>query len=104
MEKQLILGPYSGATTEHVKIAFGTGICGQAADSGEIFLVQDVSKEWNYLACSPHVKAEIVVPVFHEGTFVGEIDIDSHTQSPFTAQDTAFLEDLADWVAHLLVG
>ena len=103
-DRGLILGPYHGASTEHVKIPFGAGICGQAAESGETFIVRDISKEWNYLACNPAVKAEIVVPVFKKGRFVGEIDIDSHTLNPFTAQDMIFLEELSRWVAPLLPG
>ena len=61
---ELILGPYEGEPTEHTKIKFGQGICGQAADKEETFIVQDVSKETNYLSCNINVKSEIVVPIF----------------------------------------
>jgi L-methionine (R)-S-oxide reductase len=30
-KKELILGPFVGEPTEHTRIAFGEGICGQAA-------------------------------------------------------------------------
>ena len=39
----LVLGPFAGEPTEHVKIPFGRGICGQAAATGRVFLVRDVS-------------------------------------------------------------
>ena len=101
-ERELVLGPFVGAPTEHTRIAFGQGICGQAADTEMTFVIQDVSQETNYLSCSPHVKSEIVVPIFKDGVVVGEIDIDSHALAPFTNADNAFLEEVATLVAALL--
>jgi L-methionine (R)-S-oxide reductase len=100
-ERILDLGPYVGESTEHTTIPFGRGICGQAAESGETFVVDDVSAASNYLACSLKVKSEIVVPVLApaSGETVGEIDIDSHTVAAFTGEDRAFLERLAILVA-----
>lgn len=83
-ENMLELGPYVGEETDHTKIPFGKGICGQAAETLETFVVQDVSKASNYLACSIHVKSEIVVPVMKGDKFVGELDIDSHTKDAIT--------------------
>jgi L-methionine (R)-S-oxide reductase len=94
-EKLLVLGPYEGAPTDHLRIPYGRGICGQAAERLETFLVDDVASQDNYLACSVHVRSEIVVPVFRDGQFIAEIDIDSHTPGAFTDQDRAFLESLA---------
>lgn len=102
MPDELILGPFVGEPTEHVRIAFGQGICGQAADRKETFAVQDVTKETNYLSCSPTVKSEIVVPILKRGELVGELDIDSHQLSPFSEEDTRFLESVCDITAHLL--
>lgn len=101
-ENQLILAPFEGEPTEHVRIPFGRGICGQAAELKRTFIVQDVSKEINYLSCSPKVKSEIVIPIFKTGEIVGELDIDSHTLSPFTDEDKAFLEKICEMVSKLL--
>jgi GAF domain-containing protein len=97
----LDLGPYAGEATSHTLIPFGRGICGQAAETGGTFVVDDVSSASNYLACSLEVKSEIVVPVFVPGTreLAGEIDIDSRAVAAFSAEDRAFLEDLALTVA-----
>ena len=97
----LYLGPFTGSPTEHVRIPFGRGICGQAAEREVTFIVQDVSKETNYLSCSPDVRAEIVVPIFKDGKVVGEIDIDSLQPSPFTDKDKEFLERVAELVSNL---
>ncbi len=100
--RELVLGPFVGAPTEHTHIKFGQGICGQAAEREQTFVIQDVSAETNYLSCSAHVKSEIVIPVFRDGVVVGELDIDSHTQAPFSATDRRVLEQIAALVAPLL--
>ncbi|UCE20090.1 MAG: GAF domain-containing protein [Gemmatimonadota bacterium] len=100
-EKELVLGPYVGEPTEHERIPFGRGICGQAAERGETFVVQDTSGEANYLSCSSKVQAEIVVPFFRDGKVVGELDIDSHTISPFTEEERKFLEEVSQMVSNL---
>lgn len=100
-ERELVLGPYVGEETDHTRIPFGTGICGQAAETNETFVVQDVEQEDNYLACSIHVKAEIVVPVKKNGDFVAELDIDSHTKDSLTEDHRKLLEEVCDIVASL---
>ncbi len=100
-KSELVLGPFVGEPTEHVRIAFGQGICGQAADRKETFTVQDVSKETNYLSCSPNVRSEIVVPILKDGEIVGELDIDSHQLSPFEPQDVELLEGICEMVSRL---
>ena len=101
-EKQVLtLGPYYGAPTEHVRIPFGQGICGRAAETLETILVQDVGSESNYLACSLDVESEIVIPVFKDGQFVAELDIDSHQNNSFSNQDRCFLEKIGREVAVL---
>lgn len=100
-KKELILGPFAGEPTEHVRIPFGKGICGQAAAKKETLIIQDVSTETNYLACSPKVKSEAVAPVVKAGNIVGELDIDSHCCSAFTEADEKFLNQVCKTVSKL---
>ena len=90
--RELKLAQFAGPPTEHVIIPFGKGICGQVAVSNANFVVQDVSEQDNYISCGLDVKSEIVIPVFYKGTNIGQIDIDSHEHSPFTASDEDLLE------------
>ncbi len=99
--KNLILGPYVGAATDHVKIAFGKGICGQVAISQMSRIIQDVSLEDNYLSCSANVQSEVVFPIMKDGKFVAELDIDSHAMAPFTDQDTELLEAICEKLSVL---
>ena len=90
-KRKLILGPYAGNSTEHAKIDFGQGICGQAAESEETIIVDDVNSESNYLSCNINVRSEIVLPIFKNKEFIGEFDLDSHTPSRFGNEDKEFL-------------
>ncbi len=100
--KELILGPFIGTQTEHVRIPFGRGICGRAADLKETVLISDVSLENDYLSCNPNVKSEIVVPIFKDNRLVGELDIDSHESSAFTEKDERFLERICEYASELI--
>ncbi len=99
--RMLVLGPFSGDATEHVRIPFGRGICGQAAETGKLFLIQDVTSEDNYLSCGSNVRSEIVLPIYSNGTIVAELDIDSHQYSPFDNNDEKLLERICVMVADL---
>ncbi|GAA5522709.1 GAF domain-containing protein [Aliifodinibius salicampi] len=100
-DRELVLGPYVGEATDHTRIPFGKGICGQAAETNETFVVPDVSKADNYLSCSIHVKAEIVVPIKKDGKFIAELDIDSHTRDSITEEHQKMLEEICDLTADL---
>lgn len=101
-KEELKLSSYAGDPTDHTIIPFGKGICGQVAVSNKNFVVPDVQAQDNYIACSIHVKAEIVVPLFVNGENFGQIDIDSNTPDPFTEDDERFLEWVNEQVAEIL--
>ncbi len=91
----LVLGPFRGAATEHIRIPVTQGICGAAVVQGETVIVEDVSSDPRYLSCSIDTKSEIVVPIRVDGKVVGEIDIDSHARDTFGSDDRSFLEECA---------
>jgi len=98
----LVLGPYVGAVTQHKRIPLNQGICGAAASSGRTLVIDDVSKDPRYLACSIETKSEIVTPIVVKGEVVGELDIDSHTPAAFQADDRQLVEHCARLVGHCL--
>ncbi|AFL80067.1 GAF domain-containing protein [Aequorivita sublithincola DSM 14238] len=101
-EKTLHLKAFAGEPTDHTVIPFGKGICGQVAISNKNFVVADVKAQDNYIACSITVKAEIVIPLFKDGKNIGQIDIDSHLEDPFSEVDERFLEWVNSEVAEIL--
>ncbi len=94
----LVLDAFEGAMTPHTRIPLNQGICGAAASSGRTVIVDDVSKDPRYLACSLETKSEIVVPIFVRGKVVGELDIDSHFPAAFTPED----QDIIQYCAMLV--
>jgi len=100
--QELVLGPYVGAPSPHTCIPVDKGICGAAVREGRTVNVPDVNADPRYLACSLETKSEIVVPLQAGGRILGEIDIDSHSPSAFTADDHALLEAVARRLAPAL--
>jgi L-methionine (R)-S-oxide reductase len=98
----LVLGPFHGAPTEHVRIPVAQGICGAAVAMGETIVVDDVAADPRYLSCSIETRSEIVVPIRVHGAIVGEIDIDSHAPAAFGAKDRSFVEECAAMVGSFI--
>jgi L-methionine (R)-S-oxide reductase len=96
----LVLGKFQGAMTPHTRIPLNQGICGAAASGGKTVVVDDVSNDSRYLACSIETKSEIVVPIFVNGKVVGELDIDSHFPAAFGEEDRGLVEHCAALVGR----
>jgi len=99
LNKELELKAFSGLPTEHTKIPFGKGVCGQTAKSNKHIIVSDVSKEVNYISCNINVKSEIVVPLFLNNINIGQIDIDSNYPNRFLKVDLEFLTNINELVS-----
>jgi L-methionine (R)-S-oxide reductase len=92
---KLILGPFVGPDTEHTEIPVGTGVCGQAVESGRNMVIGDVKQYGGYLACSPSTQSELVLLIKDDGDIVGELDIDSDVLDGFAPEDVDALRPLA---------
>ena len=100
--EELWLHNYVGEPTLHAKIPFGTGVCGRAVVERRNFNVKDVSKEENYLACSPDIQSELVILIRAGDEIFGEIDVDSEALAAFTEDDEIALISIADKLAEQL--
>lgn len=98
----LLVGPYAGSFSPHVRIPLERGLCGAAASSGQVVVVQDVSKDPRYLAGSNLVKSEIVVPIYAKKKLAAEIDIESYFFDTFNKTEQEFVEACASVVADHL--
>ena len=94
-DQMLVLGPYNGAPTPHVRIPVNSGICGAAVALDATVIVDDVNSDARYLACSLETKSEIVAPIRVHGKPIGEIDVDSHRLAAFDAEDRRFFDKIA---------
>ncbi len=84
----LVLGPFQGRPA-CIRIAFGSGVCGAAAASGEVRRVDDVHAFPGHIACDVASASELVVPVFAGGMLVAVLDLDSPAPARFDADDEA---------------
>jgi L-methionine (R)-S-oxide reductase len=98
----LVVGPYIGDPTPHIRIPVSQGICGAAVATGKTVIVDDVGSDPRYLSCSIETKSEIVVPIYASGRIIGEIDIDSHDPAAFTGDDRDLLEEVARIVGNFI--
>jgi GAF domain-containing protein len=98
----LVLGPYVGPPTEHVRIPVGRGVCGTAVAEDRDQVVEDVTRVPNYLACSASTRSEIVVLIRAGGRVVGQFDLDSDRPGAFGEDDRCFLSMVAAALASLL--
>lgn len=98
----LVLGPFLGRPSPHVRIPIGRGICGAAAAEKQTIVVDEVNADERYLACSLDTRSEIVAPIIRDGQVVGEIDVDSDRAAAFGAGDRALLEAVAQVLAERL--
>ena len=96
----LLLGPYSGTFTPHVRIPLNQGLCGAAATTGKTIVVNDVTTDPRYLSGSEHTKSEIIVPVSARGRVVAELDINSYFKNTWDAKERQFVEQCAALVAR----
>ena len=98
----LIVGPFAGSFTPNARIPLSRGLCGAAASSGQVVVVQDVSKDPRYLAGSNLVKSEIVVPIYVKKKLAAELDIESYFADTFAKSDQDFIESCAQVLAGYL--
>lgn len=90
--RELVVGPYQGSLG-CLRIAFGRGVCGAAADSRQTQLVKDVHAFPGHIACDARSQSEIVVPVFDpQGQLLGVFDVDSDQPAAFDETDQHWLE------------
>ena len=96
---ELVLGPFAGRPA-CIRIAFGAGVCGTAAATGQIQLVEDVHAFAGHIACDSDSRSEMVVPVRRAGEVIAVIDLDSPRLARFDGEDAAGIAALAEAIAE----
>jgi len=95
----LRVGPYQGSLG-CIDIAFGQGVCGDAAAGGKTVIVRDIEKYLGHITCDARSRSEIVVPVFGKrGDLIAVLDVDSDRLNAFDVEDARGLERLVSWFA-----
>jgi len=95
---ELVLGPFQGPVA-CTRIKKGRGVCGSSWAQERTLIVADVEKFPGHIACSSLSKSEIVVPLFHDGTVVGVLDVDADELDQFNETDQHYLEQIVKLIS-----
>jgi GAF domain-containing protein len=98
---ELVLGPFQGRPA-CIRISFGKGVCGAAAETLEVQRVEDVHAFPGHIACDAASASELVVPIVRDGKLIAVLDLDSPTPARFTQEDEAGCVALCGQLAKIL--
>ncbi len=97
-QRELVLGSYQGPPTCTTRISLQAGMCGLAARERRTIVLPDVHTDPRYIACSPTVRSEIVVPLIDRERVLGVLDVDSDELDAFGVGDQTLLETVAGYL------
>jgi L-methionine (R)-S-oxide reductase len=98
---ELVLGPFQGRPA-CIRIAFGSGVCGTAAQTRQVQRVEDVNAFPGHIACDSASASELVVPIVRGGELIAVLDLDSPRTGRFSEEDEAGCVRLAGILAEAL--
>ena len=98
---ELVLGPFQGRAA-CIRIPFGTGVCGVAAETRQVQRVEDVHAFPGHIACDSASNSEIVVPIVRDGELLGVLDLDSPRHARFDEEDEVGCVKLGEILARVL--
>jgi len=101
VDGELVLGPFQGRPA-CIRIPFGTGVCGAAAETLEVKRVEDVNAFPGHIACDAASASELVVPIVRDGKLIAVLDLDSPTPARFTEEDEAGCVAVGELLARVL--
>ena len=87
---------------ERLRIRLGKGIVGQAAQTREAVLVNDVRKAENYINVNPDVRSELAVPLIVKNRVIGVIDIQSEQPDYFQPEHLHLLKLTASRIGQAI--
>ena len=98
---ELVLGPFQGRPA-CIRIPFGQGVCGAAAETLQVQRVEDVHAFPGHIACDAASSSELVVPIVRDGKLIAVLDLDSPSPARFTEEDEAGCVAVCELLARIL--
>jgi phosphoserine phosphatase RsbU/P len=90
---------YPADFAERARVKLGEGVTGQAAQSRQAVLVDDVTKDPKYIAAVPNVRSELAVPLITKNRVIGVIDLEARNPGYFTEEHSRLLTLVASRIA-----
>src|SRR5580704_5281588 len=90
---------YPPEFAERARIKVGEGVTGQAAQSRQAVLIDDVTKVSRYIEAVPNVRSELAVPLITKNRVIGVIDIEAREPGYFNEEHERVLTLVASRMA-----
>ena len=85
--------------TEGARVKVGEGVTGQAAQSRQAVLVDDVTQDPAYISAVPNVRSELAVPLITKNRVIGVIDLEARDPGYFNEEHSRLLTLVASRIA-----
>lgn len=85
-----------------LKFPLGKGVVGQVALTRQPMLLNDVTKDENYIAANPEVRSELAVPLIAKNRLIGVLDLESEQEGFFRPEHLHTLTVTASRIAQAI--
>src|SRR6266702_5654049 len=90
---------YPPEFTELSRIKVGQGVTGQAAQSRQAVLIDDVTLDPRYIEAVPNVRSELAIPLITKNRVIGVIDLEAREAGYFSEEHVRVLTLVASRMA-----
>jgi phosphoserine phosphatase RsbU/P len=84
---------------ERIRVKVGEGVTGRAVKERRAILVDDVTKETQYIEALPRVRSELAVPLITKNKAIGVIDLEAREPGYFKEEHARLLGLIASRIA-----
>ena len=90
---------HSPEVAERIRVKVGEGVTGRAVKERRAILVDDVSKETDYIAAVPRVHSELAVPLINKNRVIGVMDLEARERAYFKEEHARLLSLIGSRIA-----
>ena len=84
---------------ERIRVKVGEGVTGRAVQERQAILVDDVSKDTDYIEAVPRVRSELAVPLINKNRVIGVMDLEAKERAYFKEEHARLLTLIASRIA-----
>ena len=84
---------------ERIRVKVGEGVTGRAVQERTAILVDDVSKDTDYIEAVPRVRSELAVPLINKNRVIGVMELEAKERAYFKEEHARLLTLIASRIA-----